>query len=199
MKLFKIILLTGVWAFTLIVIMYVDRIYTADKSAVQAVDLLESMEYEKALVKADEALELNPQEPSYYRTRALIYLAKYVLEDDTQDSLGYKEKAYEDVVKSMELNPDNLVTKRNLAPLFYFLAIQNVNSMAGKDNHDPKFIDVATAYFEDLKNEYSHDAGVVTLVAGYERKLGLQERYEESRGMIRSLRPDLLEWHQSFN
>lgn len=199
MKLLKILLLMCVWAAAVSAIMWIDGNYSADKLAVEASDRLEKMEYEKALKKIDEALELNPSEPSYYRTRALVYLAKYVLEKDTQDALGYKEAAYHDMVKSLELNPDNLVTKRNLVPLFYFLAVENVDMASGKDNHDPEFIDITTAFFDDLKKEYSHDAGVITLVAEHERKLGLDEEYEGSRETVRMLRPDLLEWHKSFN
>ena len=91
------------------------------------------------------------------------------------------------------------MTERNLVPVYYFLANEDPAAKPGGNNHDSEFIGEAKNYFQMLKAKYSRDAGVISLVAEYERKLGLTEEYEKSKEMVRILRPDLLEWYSSFN
>jgi len=199
MKLIKLIILIIVWAAAVLVVSHVNRIYSADKFSVQATDFLKEGEYERALGLINNAVDLNPSEPSYYRTRSLVYLTAGFLEKDVNKRTEDKKNAYTDLQKSLALNPDNLVTERNLVPVYYFLANNNPESAPGAQNHDPEFINAAKDFFRMLKSKYSKDAGVISLVAEYERKLGLTDEYEKSKEMIRSLRPDLLEWYGSFN
>ena len=128
----------------------------------------------------------------------MIYLTFGVTEKDGVKS-AYKRNAYDDLQRSLSLNSNNLVTERNVVPIFYFLANEDPASKPGADNYDPEFISEAKNYFQTLKRKYSRDAGVISLVADYERKLGLTEEYEKSKEIIRLLRPDLLEWYGSFN
>lgn len=199
MKLIKLALLIIVWAVAVLVVSHVNRIYSADKLSVQATDFLREGEYERALGFINKSIELNPFEPSYYRTRSLVYLTAGILEKDVNKKLGYKSNAYADLQKSLTLNPDNLVTERNLVTVYYFLANGNPESAPGAQNHDPEFINETKEFFQMLKSKYSQDAGVISLVAEYERKLGLTSDYEKSKEMIRNLRPDLLDWYSSFN
>lgn len=199
MKFFKLMLLVIVWTSAGYVISFVNRIYSADKLSVRSADFLRKEEYEKALNTANGSLELNPLEPSYYRTRALVYLTAGILEKDGVKKNIYKKSAYADLQRALVLNPDNLVTERNLVPVYYFLANEDPAAKPGGNNHDPEFIGEAKNYFQMLKAKYSRDAGVISLVAEYERKLGLTEEYEKSKEMVRILRPDLLEWYSSFN
>lgn len=199
MKLFKLGLLIIVWVSAVLVVSHVNRIYSADKLSVQATDYLREGEHKRALESIDKALELNPAEPSYYRTRSLVYLTAGVLEKNANKMHEYKNNAYADLQKSLALNPDNLVTARNLVPVYYFLANNNPEGAPGIQNHDPEFINETTEFFQMLKSKYSRDAGVISLVAEYERKLGLTDDYEKSKEMIRNLRPDLLDWYGSFN
>ncbi|HBY10256.1 hypothetical protein A2473_01525 [candidate division WWE3 bacterium RIFOXYC2_FULL_42_13] len=199
MKFFKLMLLVIVWTSAGYVISFVNRIYSADKLSVRSADFLRKEEYEKALNTANGSLELNPLEPSYYRTRALVYLTVGILEKDGVKKNIYKKSAYADLQRALVLNPDNLVTERNLVPVYYFLANEDPAAKPGGNNHDSEFIGEAKNYFQMLKAKYSRDAGVISLVAEYERKLGLTEEYEKSKEMVRILRPDLLEWYSSFN
>ena len=199
MKLVKLILLIAVWTAAVLVISYVNRIFLADKLSVQAADFLKEGDPERALGFINKSVELNPFEPSYYRTRSLVYLTAGILEKDVNKKTGFKNNAYNDLQKSLVLNPDNLVTERNLVPVYYFLANGNPESAPGAQNRDPEFINATKDFFQMLKSKYSRDAGVISLVAEYERKLGLTDEYEKSKEMIRNLRPDLLEWYGSFN
>lgn len=199
MKFFKLLSMAVVWVSAVYVISFVNRIYTADKLSVQASDFLKETEYERALSAANKSLELNSSEPSYYRTRALIYLTLGVAEKDGVKKLAHKRSAYGDLRKSLSLNPNNLVTERNLVPVYYFLANEDPAAEPGTGNHAPEFISETKNYFQMLKGKYSRDAGVISLVADYEKKLGLIEEYEKSKEIIRLLRPDLLEWYGSFN
>lgn len=183
------------WSLAVCLLSIVNRIYSADRISVQATEFLKEQETERALVLVNKSILLNPYEPSYYRTRALVHMASGILENTP----GYKDNSYADLQKSLELNPDNLVTERNAVPVFYFLANGNPFSFPGAENHDANFIGKTREYFQMLKSRYSQDAGVISLVAEYERKLGLTEEYEKSREMIRMLRPDLLDWYGSFN
>ena len=111
MKLIKLIILIIVWAAAVLVVSHVNRIYSADKFSVQATDFLKEGEYERALGLINNAVDLNPSEPSYYRTRSLVYLTAGFLEKDVNKRTEDKKNAYTDLQKSLALNPDNLVTE----------------------------------------------------------------------------------------
>jgi hypothetical protein len=79
------------------------------------------------------------------------------------------------------------------------LASEDPKVAAGSKNWDKNFVEITSDYYKELKNTYSHDAGVISLVAGYEKKLELMDEYNVSKRMVEELRPDLLQWYQSFN
>ncbi|KKS31313.1 hypothetical protein A2380_02970 [candidate division WWE3 bacterium RIFOXYB1_FULL_43_24] len=199
MKFIKILLVLIVWSLAVRVVCSVNSIYSADKFSVQATEFLKEREPERALILINKSIEINPLEPSYYRTRALVYLTAGILEENGENLSDYKSHAYVDLQKSLEVNRDSLVTERNVVPVYYFLANGNPFSVPGAENHDAKFIGETEEFYQMLKSRYSQDAGVISLVAEYERKLGLTEEYEKSKEMIRVLRPDLLDWYSSFN
>ena len=75
-------------------------------------------------------------------------------------------------------------------PLYYFLA--------GYPKPDPVYLSLTIKFLETTKHRFSQDAGVVSLVAKYEKELGLMDDYNESVRMVAVLRPDLLQWYDSF-
>jgi len=53
-------------------------------------------------------------------------------------------------------------------------------------------------FFQNTKDKYWHDAGVISTIAKYEKRLSFLTEYQESVNRIKEIRPDLLEWHPSF-
>ena len=137
----------------------------------------------------------NPFEPNYYRGRAKV---NTVLLVSSQDKQKVKQEIFDDLKKSFEINKNNLVTIRNSIPIYYFLAVGDIYKAPGDDNYDDKYIGYVKDFFNDIKNRYPNDVGVILSVAKYEKKLGLEESYKNSVGRIKFLRPDLLEWHELF-
>lgn len=195
MKTIKFIALITIWILAVYGVRQVVSVYDADKFSVLASSYMEKGEYSEAMKYANYSVELNPDEPSYYRVRALAYLAFNVLEKNP----SYKEKAYDDVLSALSLNPENLVTKRNFVPLMYFLAGKDYENGSCCVDRDSRYFKDTAEYFQNLKKDYPTDAGVISLVAEYEKKLKMEEEFNESVEIIRKLRPDLLEWHRSFN
>lgn len=164
------------------------NIYTADQFAEKAERYLSKLDTENAEKLIDKAIEKNKYEPNYYRLKAKILII----------GAADKKEVLSNLQKSLSLNKDNLVTLRNCMPLYYFLATKNINVTSGVENIDENYIVTTREYFNFVKEKYSHDAGAVSLVAKYEKKLGLTDDYAKSVEIVRGLRPDLLEWHESF-
>ena len=171
------------------------KFYNADIYFKKGQEYIKDDNEEKALYYADKAVMANPYEPNYYRGRAKI---KTVLLVSENDNTKIKQDIFNDLKKSLELNKSNLVTIRNSIPIYYFLAVGDVYRAPSKDNYDEKYIEYVEDYFNNIKVNYPNDVGVITGVAKYEKKLGLEESYQNSVGKIQSLRPDLLEWHELF-
>ena len=106
-----------------------------------------------------------------------------------------KKLALNDLQTAQNLNPNNLVTLRNVVPLYYFLAIEDLEKPADGKNIDPEFIEATKDYFTMMHSYSPTDVGIYALLAKYEKRLGLNELYEQSVGRIKILRPDLLEWY----
>ncbi|MFC1622299.1 tetratricopeptide repeat protein [Patescibacteria group bacterium] len=123
--------------------------------------------------KMPEAVVLNPNEPTYYR-----YLAKQHLLEDNE------EAAFEDIISAISLNPKNLTTLRNIIPIFYFLG--------------PGYIPQTLEYFAHLKKTYPNDLGILADIAKYEKRMGLMTDFKKTYEIGKKLRPDLVEWHESF-
>lgn len=157
-------------------------------------DLLKNESTEKALGFANKAVSLNPLEPNYFRGRAKINVVRL----GSFGGTSLKESVLNDLKTAYNLNPQNLVTIRNSIPLYYFLTMKYMILGPVKENFDEKYLQPAINYLEQAKKSYWTDAGVITEVAGYEKKLGLDADYKESVERIRKIRPDLLDWNDSF-
>jgi tetratricopeptide (TPR) repeat protein len=166
----KFAILVTVTLIYLILISQFINIFSADVHYKKSRDLLSEGKIKAALYNTNEAVEKNSREPRYYYQRAKTLLVQ-----------NDNEKAEADLKKSIELNPKNLVTIRNIVPIYSFL-----DSAA------------ALGYYSSIKNVSPNDVGIYVLLAKYEKKLGLEEQYQESIAKITQLRPDLLNWHNSL-
>lgn len=131
------------------------------------------------------AIKLNAKEPAYFRQRAKILLATMIWVDDGDE---IRESTLDDLEKAQELNPHNLATLRNSIPLYYFLAADD----------EQTYVPVTRDYYKELKDVYQNDLGMYADVARYEKRLGLEDEFENTKQKARELRPDVLEWHESF-
>lgn len=184
----KVLLITVIWAGTFFAWSVFKNIYGADVAMEDSVRFLSQGDSEIALRLIDKAIKQNGSEPNYYRMKAKILLV----------NSGDKKEILWDLQKALELNDHNLVTIRNSIPLYYFLACRDINLPAGANNIDQDYLLITQKYFGRVKEKYAHDAGVIASVAKYEKKLGLMNDYNQSVKIIEKLRPDLLEWHESF-
>lgn len=184
MKKFLLIVLIWVGVIKLWTILW--NYYSADLKYVKSQNYLSKRDTQMAKVLIDQAIQKNPQEPNYYRGKAKILIVSDV---NNRDAILVQFK------KAEELNPENLVTLRNLIPLYYFLLAPEASVGAV---YDEKYLSIVKDFYKRVKENYAHDAGVVSAVARYEKKLGFKTEYRESVEIIRKLRPDLLDWYESF-
>lgn len=184
MKKFIYILL--IWVVTVLIWRLLENIYSADVLYERSQLYLARGDIEMASNLADKSIRNNGFEPNYYRGRAKVHIVGAINTNGNLSDIE-KEKVLSDLKKAVSLNPDNLVTLRNVIPLYYFLA-----------EIDGKYFAATHDYFRQVKHKFSDDAGVVSSIAKYERKMGLTEEFNESVKIIRKLRPDLLDWYESF-
>jgi hypothetical protein len=182
MKLIKICLI--IVNFALIAIFV--KFFIADVNAKKVDFLIKNKGLSSALNSSNSAIRLNPQEPYYYRQRAKAFLLMAIQEP--QNNKKYKQKALDDLNTALSLNYENLATIRNSIPYYYFLA----KDEEVVSNH---FILETSNFYKTTKSRFPTDAGVLVTVAKYEKLLGLTKEYEQSKQMIKKLRPDLLEWY----
>jgi len=197
-KFFKILLvvLATAFYFSACYKNFVADIYY--RNAEVAVEKLSSNEdISRALDNIEKAIKSNPNEPNYYRMQARIYVLLLPSKDGEIKKM-IKKIIIQNLEKAYKINPSNLVTIRNIIPLYYFVAAADISTVAGSANVDPEFLPVAKAFYANVKNVSPNDAGVYALVARYEKRLGLNEEYKASVEKVRELRPDLLEWYDSF-
>lgn len=168
--------------------------YKADVNYKTERNLFEEGKAVEALPKINAAIENNPNEPAYYRERAKNYLVLGANQDmETKKEL--KKYALADLSRSLQLNPQNLATIRNNTAIYYYLAVDDLNKPGTADNVDSQYINLVEQYLTKYKNEYKNDLGVQVLVSTHEKKLGLNENYNETLENIKRLRPDVLKWH----
>ena len=172
--------------------------YSADLANKKSQNYFDQGSIEQALEYSDKSIKLNPYEPFYYRTRAKTYILQTTGQNiNVTNSL--KALALKDMLKSQELNPRNLSTLRGLVSLYYFLALQNIGSVAKDDatgsNIDSFYLEIAQNYYKNLTANYPTDVGVLTLVAKYQKTLGLNIDHEVTVKQVKALRSDLLEWY----
>jgi tetratricopeptide (TPR) repeat protein len=181
--------------------------FSADESYVESKKLLQNGRYVKAIEQANKSIKKNPNEPRYYYGKAKILLASNAGADQQQlheivQNIGGKDPknyAYTKLMLKAEgLNPKNLVTLRNLVPIYYFLATNDLNQPGSPDNLDPEYEKITKEFFTKVKNYSPNDVGLPVLTAKYEKRLGFDEMYNESIEKIRQLRPDLPEWHPNI-
>lgn len=169
-------------------------LYVSDINYKKSQIIIKSGDFEKALDLSDLAIEKNPMEPRYYYGRAKILLSSTVGRDE-KIIADLKNQALKDLERSYQLNPKNLVTIRNIVPLYYFLTVKDLEKPQGLENIDQNFLGTTKSYYEKVKDISPNDVGVYALLAKYEGKLGLDKMYQESILKINILRPDLLEWY----
>jgi len=174
------------------------RIFFADINYKRSQALLNGNYLESAVNLSEKAVSQNPLEPNYYKGRAKVYLIKFLYVKDLSIKSQIKEKILADLEKAYFLNENNLVTIRNIFPLYYLLALKDINLETFQNNTDSKYLEVTKEFLEFNKKRFWNDAGVIASVAKYERKLGLVREYSESVQRIMELRPDLLDWYESF-
>lgn len=167
-----------------------SKIYSADLYYKDSQRQLALRKEKTALVKAQIAISLNPNEPRYRLGTAKIFLSS--------QNENSKPETLENLKKAYDLNPKNLVTIRNSIPLYYLIAIKDIYKKPGKDNIDKKYLEIVKSFFKDTKKKYPNDVGVYVLIAGYERSLEFDEEHKNSIERIRILRPDLLQWYEGL-
>jgi len=196
-NLLKIFLLILVWVLFFYGFSFLRKTYLADVYYAKSQNLLKKVEAKRSQEYADLAVELNPREPNYSRGRAKVNTVSSVsLSENEQKVL--KQKILRDLQNAVNLNDENLVIIRNSIPLYFFLSTKDLNRPATVDNLDLAYLSYARDFFKYAKEKYNHDAGVISLLAKYEKRLNLDEEYNESVELIKTARPDLLDWHESF-
>jgi tetratricopeptide (TPR) repeat protein len=175
----------------------VAKMYMADVFYKQSQRLADLGRIDRALQYSNTSVELNPLEPNYYRGRARVRIVM-LASTTVVDAHPIKLQVLNDLETAVRLNPDNLVTLRNCVPLYYFLAAADLQKPGTPDNVDPAMLPEAIKFFSSVKLRFPNDVGVLTVIARYEKRLGLSEDYANTLARIRVLRPDLLEWHDSL-
>ena len=173
------------------------RMYSADTDYSKGQELLGDRETSLAFNKASLAIEKNPIEPLYYegRAKALILMSSH---QDAEIVRNLKSLAFSDMQRAYDLNSKNLVTIRNLVPIYYFLAQKDITAPPSADNVDPLWVNEVQSFYEVNKNISPNDVGVYALFAKYEKRLNLTEEYKYSVSKVKELRPDLLDWYDAF-
>jgi hypothetical protein len=194
----NIFLIILIWSVYILLCAVFIRMFFADLNYKKSQEIISEGYSESALTFSEKAVNQNPFEPNYYKGRAKVNLLKllYIYEPDVESQI--KEKVLTDLVKAHSLNKDNLVTIRNAFSLYYFLALKDINLGTSENNIDLKYVAVTKEFLESNKKRFWNDAGAVSSVAKYEKKLGFVQEYSESVQRIRELRPDLLDWYESF-
>lgn len=171
-----------------------SKMFLADLYYKSSKNLLEKGQIQDATKHITQAVRFNHKEPSYKRQKAKILLSTTILMPDEE----IKQKALEELNEAQQLNPRNLTTLRNVVPLYYVLAVKDTNKSNSPDNIDPKYAAEAQFHFSYLKNAYPNDLGIYAEVAKYEKKLGLFYEYNQTYEAVSKMRPDILDWHESF-
>lgn len=205
MKFLKVFFTTSlIFGFT-ISIFGILKFFSADIVFRQSENLLKNERLDQALKKANTAIKLNSNEPTYYQARAKAYIALTSTTQNIQQKQEFKNKALQDLQTSLALNPKNLVTIRNLIPLYYFLSLNDLNNTAADRSFENKnqiydqfYFKTTKEYLKEVKNNAKNDIGIYILLAQYEKRLGLNSDFEQTKQKVKELRPDIVEWHLVF-
>lgn len=171
--------IAGVFIITIIYFVFIGKVisfFFADVFLVYSKQQQKNGDINRSLSSINTTIKNNPYEPAYYRQKAklYIYLTDYA-------------KALENLKYAESLNPTNLATTRNEIPSYYLL---------GKTE---EYIFETVSFYEKLKNTYENDLGIYADIAQYEKRLGLENEFKKTYEKSKNLRPDIVEWHPSFN
>lgn len=195
-KLLASFLIISTWFY--LVIIY-GSIYSADVYAGYSENLLMDGDTVSAVIAINKAIKYNPQEPSYYRQRAKVYItATAETPQGSQQLEDLKQLALQDLTTSLAMNPKNLATIRNSSVLYFYLANKDITKQATLDNQDLEYTKIAREYLKQMQNYLPNDVGVQVTAAKYQKRLFLEDDFVDSKEKIKSLRPDLLEWQQDL-
>ncbi len=173
------------------------NLFIADMYFASAKYKLENGEIENSLKEINKSISSNSNEPQYFRQKIKILDAKRILVKEAEIE-KIEGSILSLLLESESKNPKNLATLRNIIPLYYFwIGKEGTDEEITNPNREEK-IKVARVYFLKLKNTYYNDLGILVDVATYEKKLGLMQDYELTKAMATNLRPDVIEWHESF-
>lgn len=171
--------------------------YFADLNYERSQKLLTQSDVLGSLKFANASIKLNPMEPNYYKGRARVLIAAtYSASGDKKKAL--KDTALNDLQMAYSLNPSNLVTIRNIIPLYYYLAVEDLSSPQGNAKVDEAFVPITQNFYSKVQNISPNDVGVYALLAKYEKRLNFNEEYNYALVKINNLRPDLLEWNENL-
>jgi hypothetical protein len=171
----------------------VFRMVRADYYHKRSVVLFNEADFVNSYEYSDKAVRSNGYEADYLVQKAKTVIG--LLSMDGANKKELKEEAREDINKAISLNGNNLVIKRNVIPLYYFLSLDDLKKDTIVDNFDQEYLLNASDYLNKLSKEHRDDVGVVAQVATYQKKLGLMDDYVSSKEKVRELRPDLLDWY----
>jgi len=169
-----------------------NTIFSADINFKQGKIALSQGIYDSALLYFNSAIEKNPNESYYYegRSQSLVFLS--LLSEKPEDRKALKDLALKDLEYGFNLNPKNLRFIRNNISTYYFLGVKNTEMPV---TYDYDFRDTVKDYFYFIKTAYPTDVGILVDLYKYEKLLGWEEDYIVTLDRIKSLRPDLLDWH----
>ena len=129
----KIFLISSFWCVYLLFISTIFDVYRADLKAVNSKEVLGAGDSAEAYILAQEAVALNPYRPYYYKNRAQVLLISFMAADAVPPE-EIKEQIFNDLQKSLVLNPENLASLRNNIPLYYYLALENLSVENSEEN-----------------------------------------------------------------
>lgn len=171
--------------------------YLADVYFTRAENLFSKGKFNESLENINFSIDLNPQEPNYYRMRAKVLVGATINQPE-EYSQQLKTYCMEDIEIAKDLNPNNLATLRDIVPIYYYLSVKDISKLNTNENIDTKYLLKTQTYFDTLKKYSPNDVGIYVLLADYEKRLSLDSGYKETELIIKNLRPDLLDWYPSL-
>lgn len=190
---FKKLLLILIMFVTFELLVTFVRIYSADVAYEMGDRYLVAGQTSKALELANQSVALNSNEPNYYRGRARI-LVTSLTDVSPKRASEVRSLIQKDLNKAYEINPHNLVTMRNLVPLYAYLASKDITSAVGVNNLEPAYLGVTQDFYNKINDYSPNDVGVYALLAKYNKRLGFDAKYKYNIDRVKELRPDLLDW-----
>lgn len=194
-KILKIVLIFLIYIFCIYNIL---RVFVADIYFQKAGKQLEEIHLDEAFKLNSKAISLNSKEPQYYIQQAKILM----LNTANEKSGAYiptKNLIYTYLTKALYLNPNDLVSKLDILPVYALLSTKNIlDSEIYPNNIDDKYEDSMYLFIENLKKDYPNDVGVIAKCAYYEKRFGFDTEYQQSIERIKILRPDILEWYPTL-